>query len=229
MTSCSPRKISILLVEDHEVTRAGLRSLLNTHENLYVIGEAQTVAEALECATLLRPDVILLDIRLPDGTGFDVCRKLHALKLGARVIFLTSFADDEVLFEAIASGADGFLLKEINTRSLVQAIETVFAGNSILDPAVTRRVMARLRSSVPLAAPVEEGLSRLSPQEFRIVSLVAEGKTNKEIAVVLSLSDKTVKNYLSNAMAKLKTHRRSQAAALFTRRPTPPVSARPLS
>lgn len=219
MTTSDAKTISILLVEDHEVTRAGLRSLLNSHERLEIVGEAETVAEALEQAARLRPDVILLDIRLKGGSGFDVCRGLQAMPIKARVIYLTSFADDDILFEAIASGADGFLLKEISSRALVDAIENVVAGHFILDPTVTRRVLARVQGVMPAAAPDDGGLSRLSPQEFRIVSLVAEGQTNKEIAAVLKLSDKTVKNYLSNAMGKLKTRRRSQAAALFTRHP----------
>ena len=219
MTTSDAKTISILLVEDHEVTRAGLRSLLNSHERLEIVGEAETVAEALEQAARLRPDVILLDIRLKGGSGFDVCRGLQAMPIKARVIYLTSFADDDILFEAIARGADGFLLKEISSRALVDAIENVVAGHFILDPTVTRRVLARVQGVMPAAAPDDGGLSRLSPQEFRIVSLVAEGQTNKEIAAVLKLSDKTVKNYLSNAMGKLKTRRRSQAAALFTRHP----------
>jgi two-component system, NarL family, response regulator DevR len=219
MTTSDAKTISILLVEDHEVTRAGLKSLLNTHAHLRVTGEAETVTEAVDQVARLQPDVVLLDIRLRDGSGFDVCRRLQTMNVDARVIYLTSFADDDVLFEAITSGADGYLLKEINSRALVDAIENVAAGRSILDPAVTRRVMARVQGVMQAAAPDDGGLSRLSPQEFRIVSQVAEGKTNKEIATALGLSDKTVKNYLSNAMGKLKTRRRSQAAALFTRRP----------
>jgi two-component system response regulator DevR len=219
MTMSEAKTISILLVEDHEVTRAGLRSLLNAYAQLKIVGEAETTETAIAEAERLRPDVVLLDIRLRDGSGFDVCRRIQELNLDTRVLFLTSFADDEVLFEAIASGADGYLLKEIDSRGLVCAIENVVAGNSILDPAVTRRVLARVQGTVaPLA---DDALSRLSPQEFRIVSLVAEGKTNKEIAGAMGLSDKTVKNYLSNAMSKLKTRRRSQAAALFTRRAKP--------
>lgn len=224
MTTSDAKTISILLVEDHEVTRAGLRSLLNTHPHLHIAGEAETVTGAVSEAARLRPDVVLLDIRLRDGSGFEVCRRLQTMNLDARVIYLTSFADDEVLFEAIASGADGYLLKEINSRALVDAIENVAAGRSILDPAVTRRVMSRLQGVMQATAPDDGGLSRLSPQEFRIVSLVAEGQTNKEIAAVLNLSDKTVKNYLSNAMGKLKTRRRSQAAALFTRHPKSALS-----
>lgn len=219
MTVTETKTISILLVEDHEVTRAGLRSLLNAYGHLKIVGEAETVDEAVAATERLQPDVVLLDIRLRDGSGIDVCRRIQELNLNSRVLFLTSFADDDVLFEAIASGGDGYLLKDINSRGLVCAIENVAAGNSILDPAVTRRVLARVQGT--LAPPVDDGLSQLSPQEFRIVSLVAEGKTNKEIAAAMGLSDKTVKNYLSNAMGKLKTRRRSQAAALFTRQARP--------
>jgi len=208
------RPISVLLVEDHEVTRVGLRSLLRGFEHLNVVGEAETVADAVARAEKLKPDVILMDIRLRDGTGFDACRRIQKLGLDCRVLFLTSFADDDVLFEAIACGADGYLLKEINSQSLVSAIENVAAGKSILDPAVTRRVLARVKHA-GAPGPADDRISKLSPQEFRIVSLVAEGKTNKEIAAALGLSDKTVKNYLSNAMEKLNTSRRSQTAALF--------------
>ncbi|HWN96257.1 MAG TPA: response regulator transcription factor [Methylomirabilota bacterium] len=217
MTTVDQKAISILLVEDHEVTRAGLRSLLSAFEHLDVVGEAATVESAVELAQQLQPDVVLLDIRLRDGSGFDACRRIQKFGHDIKVLFLTSFADDDVLFEAIASGADGYLLKEIDSRALVSAIENVAAGKSILDPAVTRRVLAHVKHPGP---PGDEDvrISRLSPQEFRIVSLVAEGKTNKEIAVVLGLSDKTVKNYLSNAMEKLNTHRRSQTAVMFIQR-----------
>lgn len=208
------KAISVLLVEDHEVTRVGLRSLLREYEHLSIVGEAETVREAVALAAKLKPDVILMDIRLRDGTGFDACRGIQKLGIESRVLFLTSFADDDVLFEAITCGADGYLLKEINSQSLVNAIENVAAGKSILDPSVTRRVLARLKQ-VGVPGPADDRISKLSPQELRIVSLVAEGKTNKEIAVALGLSDKTVKNYLSNAMEKLNTSRRSQTAALY--------------
>src|SRR5436190_5749620 len=208
------KAITVLLVEDHEVTRVGLRSLLRAFEHLDIVGEAETVNDAISQAGKLKPDVILMDIRLRDGTGFDACRAIQKLGIESRVLFLTSFADDDVLFEAIASGADGYLLKEINSQSLVDAISNVAAGKSILDPAVTRRVLARIKH-VGGPRPVDDRISKLSPQELRIVSLVAEGKTNKEIAVALGLSDKTVKNYLSNAMEKLNTNRRSQTAAMY--------------
>jgi len=216
MVAVEQRPISVLLVEDHEVTRLGLRSLLTGFEQLKVVGEAETVAESVQRARELRPNVVLLDIRLRDGSGFDACRQIQQLGFEIGVIFLTSFADDEILFQAVTSGADGYLLKEINSQSLVNAIENVAAGRSILDPAVTRRVLARLKQGSP-SVTNEDRLSRLSPQESRVVALVAEGKTNREIGEAMKLSEKTVKNYLSNAMENLHTNRRSQVAALVSK------------
>lgn len=207
------KRIRLLLVDDHEVVRAGLGALLSQHAELDVVGEAGTVAGALETASRLKPDVVLLDVRLPDGSGFEACRNLHQLTPPVKVIILTAFADDEIVMQAIGSGAEGYLLKEIDEPGLVRAIKDVAEGLSILDPAVTRRVFNRVKDGTP-AQPASK-LDRLSAQERRVIELVAQGKTNKEIGLALGLSDKTVKNYLSNLMEKLQLSRRSQAAAFF--------------
>jgi len=206
------KRIRLLLVDDHEVVRAGLSSLLGQHGELEVVGEAGTVAAAIEAAEKLRPEVALLDVRLTDGSGFEACRRLHQLNPPVRVIILTAFADDEIVMQAIGSGAEGYLLKEIDEQGLVRAIKEVAEGRSILDPAVTRRVLNRVKEG----GSVQPGkLDRLSAQERRVLELVAQGKTNKEIGLAMSLSDKTVKNYLSNLMEKLQLSRRSQAAAFY--------------
>ena len=207
------KRIRLLLVDDHEVVRAGLGALLAQHAELEVVGEAGTVAGALESAGRLNPDVVLLDVRLPDGSGFEACRNLHQLTPPVKVIILTAFADDEIVMQAIGSGAEGYLLKEIDEPGLVRAIKDVAEGRSILDPAVTRRVFNRVKDGTP-GRPASK-LDRLSAQERRVIELVAQGKTNKEIGLAMSLSDKTVKNYLSNLMEKLQLNRRSQAAAFF--------------
>jgi len=210
----APATIRILLVDDHVVTRLGLRTLLGGFPSVEVIGEAASVAAALGEAMRLKPDLILMDVRLPDGNGFDACRQLQKLGSDSRVLILTSYADDETIFESIAAGADGYLLKDIDAAGLVRAIEDVAAGRSTLDPAITRRVLSRVRLPQSESEP-DNKLSLLSAQERRVLALVAQGKTNKEIAVVMGLSDKTVKNYLSNTLDKLKVSRRSQAVAVF--------------
>lgn len=207
------KRIRLLLVDDHEVVRAGLSALLAQHEELEVVGEAGTVAGALEVAEKVKPDVVLLDVRLPDGSGFEACRKLHQLTPPVRVIILTAFADEEIVMQAIGSGAEGYLLKEIDEQGLVRAIKEVAEGRSILDPAVTRRVMNRAKDGSG-SQPASK-LDRLSTQERRVLELVAQGKTNKEIGLALGLSDKTVKNYLSNLMEKLQLSRRSSAAVFY--------------
>jgi two-component system response regulator DevR len=207
------KPIRLLVVDDHQVTRLGLRALLETVPQFTIVGEAGSVAEAIEAVNRLKPDLLLLDVRLPDGSGLDVCRYLQQSDLETKVVVLTSFADDELVLDAIEAGADGYLLKEIYGDKLVHAIQDVAAGKSILDPAVTRHVLSRLRRDAPPSS--QSKLNLLSAQEKRVVALVAEGKTNKEIGIEMGLSDKTVKNYLSNAMDKLNLSRRSQAAALF--------------
>ena len=213
MSLTEPKPIRLLIVEDHQITRHGLCTLLGACAQLEIAGEAGSVAETLEAVVRLKPDLLLLDLRLPDGNGIEICRHLQQLNLDTKVLVLTSYADDDFVFDAIAAGADGYLLKEIEGDKLIQAIQDVAEGKSILDPAVTRRVMSRVQN--PGSATVQNKLDLLSAQERRVVALVAEGKTNKEIGREMALSDKTVKNYLSNALGKLNLTRRSQAAALF--------------
>ena len=213
MNLIETKTIRLLIVDDHQVTRLGLCTLLAGYPQFEVVGEAASVAEAVEAVTRLKPDLVLLDVRLPDGSGIDVCRRLDSLDLETKTLFMTSYANEDLVLDAIAAGADGYLLKEIHSENLVQAIEDVAAGKSILDPAVTRRVVNRLREPAP--PPVENKLALLSAQERRVVALVAEGKTNKEIGREMGLSDKTVKNYLSNALEKLNLNRRTQAATFF--------------
>ena len=210
--SSGTNKIRILLVDHHEVVRAGLSLLLAQHAGFEIVGEAASVAGALEGGARLQPDVALLEVRLPDGSGFEACRRLHALTPPVRVIIFTTFADEEIVMQPIGSGAEGYLLKEIDEAGLVRAIREVADGRSILDPAVTRRVLNRVKAGTATTA---SKLDQLSAQERRVLEQVAQGKTNKEIAAALGLSDKTVKNYLSNLMDKLQMSRRSQAAAYY--------------
>lgn len=207
------KAIRLLVVDDHEVVRVGLKTLLGRFPSLEIVGEAGTVGTAVSETERLAPDVVLLDIRLGTESGFDACRQIQKMRVDSRVLILTSFADDNFVFEAIAAGADGYLLKEINGEGLVDAIHRVASGQSILDPAITKQVLGRVKTlSEPQA---KDKLDSLSAQERRVIALVAQGKTNKEIAADLGLSDKTVKNYLSNILDKLQLSRRSQAAAYF--------------
>ncbi len=207
----SPELIRLVIADDSELVRVGLQTLLNGAPGIQLCGVASTAAEALVVCRRERPDVVLLDIRMPDGTGIDVCRSLLADGGDIRVLFLTSSAEQGVVDEAIRAGAHGYLLKEINTPALLQGIRDVAAGRSILDPQITARVMDLLRNerNKPLIAG-------LSPQEQRVLAKIAEGLTNKEVAADLGLSEKTVKNYLSNIFDKLHFSRRSQAAAYYT-------------
>lgn len=220
MSANLPCPIRIVLVDDHQMVRVGLKTLLESFPELAVVGEAATAAEALETIPKLGPHVVLLDIRLPDGSGLDVCRKLRAARQSPRVLILTSYYTEDMVVDAIEAGAEGYLLKELNSDFLVRSIKEVMEGRSILDPLVTRKVMDRVRGGN--APENRASLDLLSPQERRVIALVAEGKTNKEIGAQLKLSDKTVKNYLSNLMEKLNFSRRSQAAAFYVKHKTVP-------
>ncbi len=220
------RRVSVLLVDDHAVVREGLRSLLVREPGIDVVGETGTAAEAVREALRLRPQVVVMDVRLPDGSGIEACRTLRAEAPETRVVMLTSYGDEEAVFASIMAGAAGYLLKQVRGQELIRAIQTVAAGGSLLDPAVTRHVLDRMRR-LATEGPGDE-VTRLSPQEERVLALVAEGRTNKEIAATLGLSDKTVKNYLSHVFEKLNLSRRAEAAALFARRRAPdPGEPRP--
>jgi len=199
--------VRLLLVDDHQMVRAGLRALLADEAELQVVGEAGSVAEAIAAAESLLPDVILMDLRLPDGSGVEACREILSAAPEIRILFLTSHSDEQAIESTLLAGARGYLLKDIGHQALVRAIRDAVAGRPVLDSVLARPVARRLEKS-----------EALSGQERRILALVVEGKTNKEIAALLKLSDKTVKNYLSNAFQKLQVTRRAQAAALFTHR-----------
>jgi len=211
MSTPDTAPIRLVLADDSELVRVGLQTLLQGVPGITVCGVASTAAEALALCRRERPDVALLDIRLPDGTGIDVCRRLLAEAGDTRVLFLTSSSEQDVVDDAIRSGAHGYLLKEINTQALLQGIRDVAAGRSILDPQITARVMSLLKNerTKPLIAT-------LSPQEQRVLALIAAGRTNKEVAAEMGLAEKTVKNYLSTIFEKLHVTRRSQAAVYYT-------------
>ena len=207
----APRSLRLLIVDDHEVVRQGLVALLDRRPGFQVVAEAGTVEAAMAQARRHEPDLVVMDVRLPDGSGIEACRDIRAELPATRVVMLTSFPDDEAVFSAIVAGASGYLLKQIRARDLVAALEAVGRGESLLDPAVTEKVLARIRQIA--AGESNDELAGLTPQERKILMLVAEGKTNKEIAAEIFLSDKTVKNYVSSILAKLNLERRAQAAA----------------
>jgi len=206
-------EIRVMLVDDHEIVRQGLRSLLERRENLRVVAEAGTVEEAVAAAAETQPDVVVMDVRLPDGTGIEACREIRAARPETRVLMLTSYADDEAVYAAILAGAASYMLKQTRGRELVAAIEAVARGESLLDPAVTQSVLTRMREMA--GGGHKDKLSELSEQERRILGLIAEGKTNREIAATIFLSEKTVKNYVSTILSKLGMERRAQAAAFL--------------
>jgi DNA-binding NarL/FixJ family response regulator len=207
--------VRLLLVEAHAVLRLGLRTLFTESGGFEVVGEAGTMAEAINAAAKLKPDVVLMDVRLPDGSGVQACREIRTARPETRVVFLTSYADEDAVLQTILAGAYGFLLKEVSSEELLRAMKTVAAGRSILDPAVTQRVLDRLKGLS--GATESQKPDELSAQEERVLALVAEGKTNKEIAGLLQLSDKTVGHYLENIFQKLQVSRRSQAAVYYTK------------
>jgi two-component system response regulator DevR len=213
--------IRILIVDDSELVRRGIKTVLTANKlsPLRVVGEAGTAAAAVAEAARLKPDIVLLDIRLPDGSGFDACRAILRSQPDTRVVVLTSVSTDNFIYEAITSGAQGYLLKEIDPAGLVQALIDVADGKSILDPDTTARVMRLVRAQS--AGATSEDLATLSPQEHRVLALVAEGKTNKEVGELLGLSDNTVKNYLGSVFEKLHLKRRSQAAAFYVQNTVP--------
>ncbi len=207
--------LRLLVVDDHEVVRQGLVALLDRRESFQVVAEAGTAAEAIEMARRHRPDLVIMDVRLPDGSGIEACREIRAELPATRVVMLTSYPDEEAVFSAIIAGASGYLLKQIRARDLVSALEAVGRGESLLDPAVTEKVLERVRRIA--TTPYQDELAQLTQQEQRILLLVAEGKTNKEIAGEVFLSDKTVKNYVSSILSKLNLQRRAQAAAFVAK------------
>jgi two-component system, NarL family, response regulator DevR len=223
VTSESPAKqppLRVLLVDDHEVVRDGVKALLQATDDIIVTGEAGSVREAIDEADRTRPDVVVMDVRLADGSGIEATREIRAKHEKTAVIMLTSFADDEALFASIMAGAAGYVLKQVKGGELVRAIRTVGKGQSLLDPAVTSSVLDRLRKGKHLLT--DEKLARLSPQEERILALIADGKTNGAIGDDLGLAEKTVKNYVSSILSKLEVARRAEAAAYLARHTTTP-------
>jgi DNA-binding NarL/FixJ family response regulator len=205
--------IRVFLLDDHEVVRRGVVELLHAEPDLQVVGEASTAAEALSRVPAVHPDVAVLDVRLPDGDGVSVCRELRSKLPGLRCLMLTSFADDQALFDAIMAGADGYVLKQIRGADLVGAIRTVASGQSMLDPRATARVLDKMRHA---ATEKDDPLAVLSAQERTVLELIGEGLTNREIGERMYLAEKTIKNYVSHLLAKLGLQRRTQAAILAT-------------
>ncbi len=216
MTASPQTPVRILLVDDSELVRRGIKTVLAAQSDppLEVVAEARTAAEAVAQARLHKPDIVLLDIRLPDDSGFVACRKIMKEQPGSRVIVLTSHANDNFVYEAVIAGVQGYLMKEVDPSALIQAIRDVATGQTILDPDATARVFRLLRTNGTTQTSTD--LSNLSPQERRVLALVTEGRTNKEVGEQLSLSENTVKNYLANVFEKLNVKTRAQAAVAYT-------------
>ena len=206
-------KARVLLCDDHEVVREGLRVLIARQEGMSVVGEAGTVAEAVDAAARSKPDVVIMDVRLPDGSGVEACRAIREARPETKVIMLTSYADDDALFASIIAGASGYLLKQTRGQAVVDAITAVAAGRSLLDPDVTGKVLERVRQS----RDEDPALASLTEQERKVLAGLAEGHTNREISEKLFLSEKTVKNYVSRILDKLGLSRRAEAAAFVAK------------
>jgi two-component system, NarL family, response regulator DevR len=208
-------RIRVLLCDDHELVRRGLRGLLQSDLTVEVVGEAGTADEAVQAAATLEPDIVVMDVRMPGRSGIEACRDIRAQREKTRVLILTSFADDEALFSAIMAGASGYVLKQIKGDDLLEGIHKVAHGQSLLDPSVASRVMARIRGKPEPGD--SDPTAELTPQEHKIIDLVAEGLTNREIGARMHLAEKTVKNYVSNILMKLGLVRRTQVAALMAK------------
>jgi two-component system, NarL family, response regulator DevR len=211
----SDAQVRVMLVDDHEVVREGLRTLIGRQKEMLVVGEAGTTAEAIETAAKAKPDVIIMDVRLPDGSGVEACRTIRETRPETRVIMLTSYADDEALFASIVAGAAGYLLKQTRGQAVIDAITAVAQGRSLLDPDVTGKVLERVRRG---RGDEDPSFASLTDQERKVLEQLAEGKTNREIGEVLFLSEKTVKNYVSRILDKLGLARRAEAAAYMAKR-----------
>ncbi len=204
--------VRIMVVDDHEVVRFGLKSLLTRQPGWEVVAEAGTVSGAIEKAAEYNPDIVVMDIRLSDGSGIDACREITQQNPQTKVIVLTSFAEDDLLFNAISAGASGYVLKQVGNDDLVRAIETILRGDALLDPSVTGQVLAKIRETTR-----SESFHNLTDQELRVLALIAEGKTNKEIAHTLHLGEGTVRNYVSSIFSKLQLSNRAEATAYAVR------------
>ncbi|MEP7104805.1 MAG: response regulator transcription factor [Chloroflexota bacterium] len=213
-------RLRVMLVDDHELVRDGIKALIQANDDMLVVAEAGSVKEARLQADRTKPDVIVMDVQLADGSGIEATREIRADRPQTRVLMLTSFADDDALFASIMAGADGYVLKQIRGGELLRAIRIIGAGQSLLDPAITNAVLERLRKGKHFMR--DEKLARLTAQEERILAMIADGKTNRQIGVELKLAEKTVKNYVSTILSKLEVARRAEAAAYLARRTATP-------
>ena len=205
----------ILIVDDHEIVRDGLKLLFNRQKEFEVVGEAGSVAEAVRIAAATAPDIVIMDVRLPDGTGVEACRDIRSANPDTKILMLTSYSDDKALFDSILAGASAYLLKQVESKALVAAVKQVANGESLLDPAVTERVLNKVK--VLISELSSDRSPEPSAREEQVLALIADGKTNREIGQEMFLSEKTVKNYVSNILAKFNLSRRSEAAAYYVR------------